>query len=122
MEQRDKKEAPSLGAQPGDGAGGGTGNNLPPLYHEAAPCVNRQFEPELERELAAFWTACDRHAYPEADQHAARYRALVHGQRAGDLDARLAALELAQAQSRRALDDLERRLYGLEGGDYDDPS
>ena len=66
----------------------------------------------LERELAAFWAAHDRHDYSQADQHAARYRELVHGQR--EIDARLARLEREAERQAAALDALERSLDALE--------
>ena len=94
-------------------AAAGAGDQPTPFYHENAPLVKTQ--EALEAELCAYWTACDRHAYPEADQHAARYRTLLHGQRAGAIDARLLRLEQEADRARREQADIEQRLAQLEG-------
>ena len=95
-----------------------TGGHLSPsILPHKRPCFKTQNDSEplsdaLEHELRAYWAAHDRHDYAQADQHAARYRELVHGQR--EIDARLTRVERGQTALDARLAQLE--LMGVDDG------
>jgi len=80
-----------------------------------APPATAALTAALERARAAYWSACDRHEYSEADAHAAHYRAILRRAYLGaGLDALLTRLEREHGATLQVMLEQEARIDALE--------